>query len=144
MITTGTLFAALEVATEKGTAAARHPRHKEFLRFVRNVAAAHRGVELHVVLDNYGATKHPEVRRWQAEAEDQQVTVHVMQTGRSWLTMAEIFFGMVNQQASRRGTFRSAKELTGAIGTFIETSSNRRQVFAWIKNAPQPHVKDIS
>jgi transposase len=141
---TGTLFAALEVATEKGIVAAGHPRHKEFLRFVRNVAAAHRGVELHIVLDNYGATKHPEVRRWLAEAEDQQVTVHVMQPGRPWLTMAEIFFGMVNQQASRRGTFRSAKELTGAIGTFIETSSNRRQAFAWIKNAPQLHVKDIS
>ena len=56
----------MAVATGKISADAcysRH-RHQEFLRFLKKVAAAHRGVELHVVLDNYATHKHPEIRRW--------------------------------------------------------------------------------
>jgi hypothetical protein len=34
--------------------------------------------------------------------------------------MVEIFFGAITRQAIRRGTFRSVRELTGAIGTFID------------------------
>ena len=58
---TTTLFAALEVATGKITADACYPRHRhqEFLKFLRKVAAAHPGTELHVILDNYAAHKHP-------------------------------------------------------------------------------------
>jgi hypothetical protein len=49
-----TLFAALGVSTGKVTADACYPRHRhqEFLRFLKKVAAAHPGIELHVVLDN--------------------------------------------------------------------------------------------
>src|SRR5262249_57018100 len=52
---TTTLFAALEVATGKITADACYPRHRhqEFLRFLKKVAAAHPGTELHIVCDNY-------------------------------------------------------------------------------------------
>jgi NAD(P)-dependent dehydrogenase (short-subunit alcohol dehydrogenase family) len=45
----------------------RRHRHQEFLRFLKKVAAAHPAVELHVILDNYGTRKHPEVRRWLAD-----------------------------------------------------------------------------
>ncbi len=53
---TTTLFAALEIATGKVTARCqdRH-RHHEFLVFLRQVARAYPGVELHLVLDNYAA-----------------------------------------------------------------------------------------
>ena len=92
---TTTLFAALEVATGRITADACYPRHRhqEFLRFLKKVAAAHPGVELHVVLDNYGTHKHPEVRRWLARPENQRITLHFTPTGCSWLNMVEIFFG---------------------------------------------------
>jgi transposase len=65
---TTTLFAALETGTGKITADAcylRH-RHQEFLKFLKKVAAAHPATDLHVVLDNYGTHKHPEIRRWLA------------------------------------------------------------------------------
>ncbi len=70
---TSTLFAALEIATGQVTAAckARH-RHQEFLAFLRRVARAypdtHDGAQLHLVMDNYAAHKHPEVRAWLAGA----------------------------------------------------------------------------
>jgi transposase len=62
---TTTLFAALEIATGKVTAACqpRH-RHQEFLRFLKQAAKAYPGVELHLVMDNYAAHKRVEVRRW--------------------------------------------------------------------------------
>ena len=136
---TTTLFAALEVATGKVTADAcysRH-RHQEFLRFLKKVAAAHPGIELHVVLDNYGTHKHPEVRKWLAEPANQRITLHFTPTSCSWLNMVEIFFGIITRQAIRRGTFRSVKDLTTAIGAFIDAYNDRCEPFTWTKNADE-------
>jgi hypothetical protein len=57
------LFAALNTATGQVTDACylRH-RHQEFLKFLKKVAAAYPGTELHVVCDNYATRKHAEVR----------------------------------------------------------------------------------
>jgi hypothetical protein len=43
----------------------------------------------------------------------------------------EIFFGIITRQAIRHGTFRSVKELTGAIGTY----NDRCHPFTWTKDA---------
>ena len=116
-----------------------HPRHRhqEFLRFLKKVAAAHPGGELHVVLDNYGTHKHPEVRKWLAKPASQRITLQFTPTGCSWLNMVEIFFGIITRQAIRRGTFRSVKELNTAIGTFIDACNERCQPFSWTKDADQ-------
>src|SRR5436189_4202369 len=69
---TTTLFAALEVATGKVTAALkpRH-RHSEFLAFLKQVERAYPpgpdAGQLHLVMDNYAAHKHPKVKAWLAE-----------------------------------------------------------------------------
>jgi transposase len=131
---TTTLFAALEVATGKITADACYPRHRhqEFLKFLKKVAAAHPGAGLHVVCDNYATHKHPKVRAWLKD--NPRVTLHFTPTGCSWLNMVEIFFGIITRQAIRRGTFRSVKDLTAAIGRFIDAYNDRCQPFAWTKN----------
>jgi hypothetical protein len=49
--------------------------------------------------------------------------------------MAEIFFGIITRQAIRRGSFRSVRELTDAIGALINAYSDRCQPFAWTKDA---------
>ena len=134
---TTTLFAALEVATGKITADACYPRHRhqEFLRFLKKVAAAHPQGDLHVVLDNYGTHKHPEVRAWLTR--NPRITLHFTPTGCSWLNMVEIFFGIITRQAIRRGTFRSVRELTTAIGAFIDAYNDRCQPFTWTKDADE-------
>jgi transposase len=138
---TTTLFAALEVATGKVTADACYPRHRhqEFLRFLKKVAAAHPGVELHVVLDNYGTHKHAAVRAWLKD--NPRITLHFTPTSCSWLNMVEIFFGIITRQAIRRGTFRSVKDLTTAIGTFIDAYNDRCTPFAWTKDADELPAK---
>ena len=134
---TTTLFAALETATGKITADACYPRHRhqEFLKFLKKVAAACPATDLHVVLDNYGTHKHPEIRRWLARPENQRITLHFTPTSCSWLNMAEIFFGIITRQAIRRGSFRSVRELTTAIGRFIDAYNDRCQPFTWTKDA---------
>jgi transposase len=134
---TTTLFAALEVATGKISADACYPRHRhqEFLKFLKKVAAAHPGVSLHVVLDNYGTHKHAEVRKWLAA--NPRVTLHFTPTGCSWLNMVEIFFGIITRQAIRRGTFHSVKDLTTAIGAFIDAYNERCHPFTWTKDADE-------
>ena len=136
---TTTLFAALDVATGKISADACYPRHRhqEFLKFLKKVAAAHPGTDLHVVLDNYGTHKHAEVRKWLAKPENQRITLHFTPTGCSWLNMVEIFFGIITRQAIRRGTFQSVKDLTAAIGTFIDAYNERCQPFTWTKDADE-------
>jgi transposase len=136
---TTTLFAALETATGKITADACYPRHRhqEFLKFLKKVAAAHPATDLHVVLDNYGTHKHPEIRRWLARPENQRIILHFTPTSCSWLNMAEIFFGIITRQAIRRGSFRSVRELTTAIGRFIDACNDRCQPFTWTKDAGQ-------
>jgi transposase len=136
---TTTLFAALEVATGQITADACYPRHRhqEFLRFLKQVAAAHPGVELHIVADNYATHKHSEIRKWLARPENQRITLHFTPTGCSWLNMVEIFFGIITRQAIRRGTFHSVKDLIAAIGGFIDAYNDRCQPFTWTKDADQ-------
>jgi transposase len=139
---TTTLFAALEVATGKVTDACypKH-RHQEFLRFLKKVAAAYPGVELHVVCDNYATHKHPQVKAWLAR--NPRITLHFTPTSGSWLNMVEIFFGIITRQAIRRGTHRSVKDLITAIGTFIDGWNERCQPFTWTKTADEllPHCK---
>jgi hypothetical protein len=49
----------------------------------------------------------------------------------------EIFFGIITRQAIRRGTFTSVKDLTGAIGIFIDAWNERCEPFVWTKTADQ-------
>jgi transposase len=133
---TATLFAALEVATGRVTQQVfdRH-RHQEFLRFLKRVAKAYPRRHLHVVLDNYGTHKHPEVKQWLEK--HPRIHLHFTPTGASWLNMVEIFFAIITKQAIRRGSFASVKELVAAIRRFIEAWNERCEPFHWTKEADE-------
>ncbi|HMB05837.1 MAG TPA: IS630 family transposase [Isosphaeraceae bacterium] len=133
---TTTLIAALEVATGRVTDACypRH-RHEEFLAFLTVVANAYPRRQLHLVCDNYATHKHPAVQAWLAR--HPRITLHFTPTSGSWLNMVEIFFGIITRQAIRRGTFTSVKDLTRAIGAFIDGWNDRCQPFVWTKTADQ-------
>jgi transposase len=130
------LFAAVNVATGQVTDACypRH-RHQEFLRFLKKVAAACPGADLHVICDNYSAHKHPEVKAWLAA--NPRVTLHFTPTGRSWLNLAECFFSIITRQAIRRGSFTSVRELVAAISAYIDNWNDHPVPFAWTKDADE-------
>jgi transposase len=135
---TTALFAALEVATGQVTDAC-YPRHRhgEFLRFLKKVTAAYPGEELHVICDNYATHKHAEVRAWLARPENQRVTLHFVPTSCSWLNLVECFFSIITRQAIRRGSFASVRELTTAIGAFIDRWNEHPRPFSWTKDADE-------
>jgi len=133
---TTTLFAALEIATGKvtGLCKQRH-RHQEFLIFLKHVARAYpdrgEGVELHLVMDNYATHKRVEVRDWLAA--NPRIHVHFTPTSGSWLNLVEVWFGIIERQAIRRGTFRSTRDLNAKIRDFINGWNTRRHPFIWTK-----------
>ncbi len=94
---TTTLFAALEIATGKVTAALkpRH-RHQEFLAFLRQIDRAYAQavdengapLELHLVMDNYAAHKHAKVKQWLAA--HPRFKVHFTPTHASWMNLVSV------------------------------------------------------
>ncbi|WP_141013664.1 IS630 family transposase [Nocardioides sambongensis] len=141
---TSTLFAALDIATGQVAAALkkRH-RHQEFLAFLRQIERTYRHVvdadgvpvELHLVMDNYAAHKHANVRAWLAE--HPRFVVHFTPTHASWMNLVEVWFGIVERQAIRRGVFKSVKDLNAKIRAFIDSWNDRSHPFVWTKTADQ-------
>ena len=133
---TTTLFAALEIATGRLTGAVK-PRHRgsEFLAFLRQLERTYPEQPLHLVMDNYATHKTPEVRAW-LEARP-RISVHFTPTSGSWLNLVEVWFGIIERQAIRRGTFTSVKDLNAKIRAFITGWSDRCHPFVWTKTADE-------
>jgi transposase len=129
---TTTLFAALEIATGQvtGVCKNRH-RHQEFLAFLKHVARAYPDRELHLVMDNYATHKRIEIRDWLAA--NPRIHVHFTPTSGSWLNLVEVWFGIIERQAVRRGTFRSVGDLNAKIRAFITGWNARKHPFIWTK-----------
>ena len=128
---TTTLFAALDVLDGKviGRCMQRH-RHQEFIRFLnaieREVPA---GKIVHVVLDNYGAHKHPKVRAWLGR--HPRFVFHYTPTSCSWLNAVEGFFAKLTRRRLKRGVFRSIVELQAAINRFLTETNDNPKPFTW-------------
>ena len=129
---TTTLFAALEVATGRvtGLCKNRH-RHQEFLAFLRHVARAYPDQQLHLVMDNYAAHKRSEVKAWLRA--NPRIQVHFTPTSASWLNLVEVWFGIIERQAIRRGVFPSVRDLMIKIRAFIDGWNSRMHPFIWTK-----------
>jgi transposase len=121
---TTTLFAALEVATGRITDAC-YPRHRgvEFLKFLELVAKAYPRRQLHIVVDNHSAHNHADVKTWLAK--HPRIHLHFTPTHSSWMNLVESFFSIITRQAIRRASFRSVREVTDAIRTFIDGWNDR-------------------
>jgi transposase len=139
---TTTLFAALNVATGEviGDCHPRH-RHQEFLKFLKQLDKEVPGKELHLILDNYGTHKHDRVQRWLKR--HRRFHLHFTPTGASWMNMVEIWFGILTNQAIRRGSFDSVAHLVGAIKAFLARWNEGAKPFVWTKTAEQILAKAV-
>jgi len=139
---TTTLFAALNVATGEviGECHPRH-RHQEFLRFLKQLDKEIRDKELHLILDNYGTHKQEKVQKWLKR--HKRFHLHFTPTGASWMNMVEIWFGILTNQAIRRGNFDSVAHLVGAIKAFLSRWNEGAKPFIWAKTAEQILAKAV-
>jgi transposase len=127
---TTTLFAALDMLD--GTVIGPHMqphRHQEFIRFLDAIEPEMPdGKAVHVILDNYAAHKHPNVRRWLNRHE--RFTFHFMPTSYSWLKAVEGFFAKLTKRRLKRGVFVSVIDLQAAINRFVEHNTKPKP-FTW-------------
>jgi transposase len=126
-----TLFAALSLLDGKvmGQCESRH-RHQEFLKFLRRLDREFPGNrELHLVLDNYGTHKTPEVQSWLKR--HRRFVPHFIPTSSSWLNLVERWFRELTEKAVRRGAFVSVPDLVQAIEAFLAAWNENPRPFVW-------------
>ncbi len=128
---TTTLFAAFDVLEGKviGRCMQRH-RHQEFIRFLNAVereVAPDKAV--HVILDNYGAHKHPKVVAWLGR--HPRWTFHFTPTSASWLNAVEGFFAILSKRRLKRGVFKGVVDLQAAINRFLADHNLTPKPFIW-------------
>ena len=112
---------------------ARH-RAQEFRKFLDEVERnAPADLDVHVVMDNYGAHKTKLIRDWFAKRP--RWHVHYTPTSASWINQIERFFALLTERALRRGVFRSVAELETAIQAYIVASNADPKPFRWTKSA---------
>jgi len=134
---TTSLFAALDAKTGK-VVGDLHRRHRsvEFRKFLDSIeASAPAGLDVHLILDNYGTHKTAIIRRWLAKRPHYQV--HFTPTGASWINLVERFFALLTEKQIRRGVHRSTRELEQAIRHYLETYNETAKPFVWTKTADQ-------
>jgi transposase len=131
------LFAALNVATGEFIARCKQQhRAKDFLVFLREVEEhVEPGLQIHVVLDNLSAHKTPAVRQWLLR--HPRVEFHFTPTYSSWLNLVERFFGLLTEQALKRGSHTSIPQLRAAILEYVEAHSQNGKPFKWTKTADE-------
>ena len=134
---TTTLFAALNVLT--GTVIGRClPRHRntEFLKFLRIIdREVPRGLQIHMICDNYGIHKHANVKTWLAK--HPRFHLHFTPTSSSWLNLVERWFRDLTDKAIRRGVFHNVNDLITAIEDYLKVNNDNPKPFVWTATAEQ-------
>jgi len=128
---TTTLFVALSMLDGKviGDCMPRH-RHQEFIRFLKKIdGETPPGLDLHLIVDNYGTHKHPRVKSWLKR--HPRFHLHFTPTSSSWLNLVERWFREITDKRLRRGSFVSVPILIAAIKDYLTNHNQNPRVFIW-------------
>lgn len=134
---TTSLFAALDTKTGKviGQLNRRH-RSLEFRKFLDKIEAeVPPGLDVHLILDNYGTHKTATIQRWLLKRP--RFHLHFTPTGASWLNLVERWFGLLTERQLRRGIFRSTRNLETTIRHYIDNHNEEPKPFIWTKTADE-------
>lgn len=128
---TVTLFAALSYLDGKiiSRIAARHD-HAEWLKFLKHIDRdTPRGLDLHLIADNYGTHKHAAVKQWLAK--HPRFHIHFVPTSSSWMNLVERFFSDLSREALSEGSFGSVRDLTLAIEIYLAERNLDPKPYRW-------------
>ncbi len=134
---TTSLFAALDVATGLDIDKCFRKHHsKEFTAFLELVEeSVPPGLDVHLVLDNYGTHKTPQVKRWLLR--HPRFHVHFTPTSSSWINLVESFFSLVARRVLKRGVHRSTFALERDLRAFLQAHNGDPRPFVWTKTADE-------
>ena len=108
---------------------------------MKTVAKAYPRRQLHVIADNDATHNHPGVRAWLEK--NPRIHMHFTPTSGSWRGLVEVFFGIIQRQAIKRGTFTSVKDLVAAITRVLDGWNERCEPFTWTKTPDEILAKAI-
>ncbi len=134
---TTTLLAMLNMLDGKviGSCSKRH-RHQEFLRFLEKVEGeVPSGLDLHMILDNYSAHKHAQVKRWMKR--HSRWHFHFIPTNSSFLNVVERWLGKLTDEEIRRGTYGSVPQLVESIELYLKDYNAHPHVYTWTATADE-------
>lgn len=129
------LFAAMDVASGVtiSTCYRRH-RHQEFLRFLSQIEESlPPGLDVHLVMDNYGTHKVARVRQWLMR--HPRYHVHFTPTSGSWLNLVERLFAEVTERCVRRGSHTAVAALEKAMLDYLDRRNEHPKPFVWTADA---------
>lgn len=119
------MLAALDLATGKITYRIRdRKRWPEFLAFLKTLRRRWPDGRLHLIMDNYGPHKRPEVLAWAAA---NNIELVFTPTNASWLNWIECEFTALRYFALNGTDHRSHQEQNTAIGAYIRWHNQRAQ-----------------
>jgi transposase len=132
---TTTLFAALNVLDGSVISQCRpRHRHQEFLSFLNHLERqVPDNLAVHLIADNYATHKHPRVKAWLVR--HRRFQIHYTPTYARWLNQVERWFALITQQAIRRGSFRSVRELVASIDRYVTHYNEHKRPFIWTATA---------
>jgi transposase len=134
---TTSLFAALDLATGKVISSVhRRHRHQEFLKFLKKIdAEVPAGLDVHLICDNYGTHKTPEIKKWLIR--HPRFELHFTPTSSSWLNLVERWFAELTNRKLRRSAHNSVKDLEADIQAWIDAWNDDPKPFVWTKTADE-------
>jgi transposase/transcriptional regulator with XRE-family HTH domain len=133
------LYAALNTATGAVLTHCR-PRHthQDFLFFLKLIDLhVPKNLDVHLVVDNLSAHKHPKVAEWLEHPKRKRFQLHFTPTSSSWLNLVERWFKELTDKRLRRGSFGSVRELVDAIELWADHWNDDPKPFVWHKTANQ-------
>jgi transposase len=128
---TTTLFTALNVGSGQ-VVYTFHPKHRnqEWIAFL-DMIEKHTppDKQIHLVIDNYSAHKHGNVKQWLEE--HPRFHIHYTPTSASWLNQVERVFGEVTQKCLWHRSAETVAALEQDITQFLERRNENPKPFQW-------------
>jgi transposase len=114
----------------------RRHRHQEFLKFLRTIDnAVPAELDVHLICDNYGTHKTPEIKRWLVR--HPRFHLHLTPTYSSWLNLVERWFAELTTRKLRRSAHRSVTDLEADLRVWIDAWNQDPRPFVWTKTADE-------
>ncbi len=138
---TVTLFAALNYLDGK-VASYIAPEHTnvQWLTFLKQLdREMPNDVTLHLIIDNYGTHKHPNVRSWlkwrnarnRTSHGLDRIVLHFTPTSSSWMNLVERFFRDLTEDAIRDESFTGVPGLIAAINDYLAERNLAPKRYVW-------------
>jgi len=99
----------------------------QFLTLIENHSPPDK--QIHLIIDNYSAHKHPNVQRWLAVRP--RFHIHYTPTSGSWLNQVERLFGEVNRKCLKHRSAPTVGALQQDIAQFLDRRNENPKPINW-------------